>query len=791
MVRSGTPPNCRAMAHFRRPLVLACLAFLAGAALGLRFGWSLPLPLVFGSLLAGVGLALAGDLDRGQLRTGLQLAALLAAGWAQGSLTRSDALHDCRGRIPDGARVRVAGVLSASHVLGDSAERIPTVAVAGVVDGGGPPCRGEIRVRLPRGFPAAAAGTELRVAGAWWKHPAPVLPGPWPKAGAAGFVMAREARVTRAAALRHPLLWARGRSQAAVLRLFPGHSALAEALLLNRRERLDPDVSRRFADSGLVHLLAISGSHVAMIGAVLLLLARTLRRSRRSAAVWTIVLVAAYLGLIGAPASAVRSGVMLALVLLGGVLQRPSSPVTAMAAAALTLVALDPLTLLDAGFQLSFAGVAGLCLVRPLVLRRLPERWLEDGWRRALTDSVVSSVAAFATTAPIVAYHFGQSAPVSILANLPAIPLASLALVGIAAAVVVEPLAGPVARLLADGASVCLDLLGGVADLAARVPGGHFPVPRPSLPVWLLAGVLVAATLQVASRMRPLFRAVLAAGAVAAVLLFAPLGAMAGGGGIELAFLDVGQGDAVALRTPAGRWVLIDAGPLEERYDAGERRVLPYLRARGARRVEALILSHPHADHVGGAAAVMRGIPVGRVVDPGLPFASPVYRDVLRTARSTGAGWVAARQDRVMHIDGVELVFLWPTPASLDSPEDANDISAVVQIRYGAFRALLTGDAPAWVEERLVERYGASLQSQVLKAGHHGSRTSTSDAFLTWVRPRLAVLSCGRRNRYGHPAPSTLARLRRAGIRTARTDLDGTVLLRVDPGGNTWRWENP
>jgi competence protein ComEC len=302
---------------------------------------------------------------------------------------------------------------------------------------------------------------------------------------------------------------------------------------------------------------------------------------------------------------------------------------------------------------------------------------------------------------------------------------------------------------------------------------------------------VVAVTLRLAVRMRPLVRTALAAGSLAGVMLFAPLGALAGGGGLELAFLDVGQGDAVALRTPAGRWVLIDAGPLEERYDAGERRVLPYLRARRARRVEALILTHPHADHIGGAGAVMRGIPVARLVDPGLPFASPVYRDVLRTAERTGTGWVAARQDRVLRIDGVELAILWPTPASLDSPEDANDISAVVQIRYGGFRALLTGDAPAWVEERLVARYGATLRSQVLKAGHHGSRTSTSDAFLASVQPQLTVLSCGRRNRYGHPAPETVARLRRTGIRTARTDVDGTVLLRVDPGGGAWRWEDP
>jgi competence protein ComEC len=361
----------------------------------------------------------------------------------------------------------------------------------------------------------------------------------------------------------------------------------------------------------------------------------------------------------------------------------------------------------------------------------------------------------------------------------------------VAAAVVLEPVAGPAARLLADGAGLCLDLLAGVAGLAARVPGGHFAVPRPSVPLWLAGGAAAAIVLHLGRGLRPAVRGLVAAGSVAALLLMVPRGAAAGEGGLEIAFLDVGQGDAVAIRTPAGRWLLVDAGPIEERYDAGERRVLPYLRARGATRVEAMVLTHPHADHIGGAPAVMRGMPVGRLVEPGLPFASPLYREVLRTARTRGVAWAAARQDRVIRIDGVEIVILWPTPPSLDSPEDANDISAVLQIRYGAFRALLEGDAPAWVEERLVARYGEALRSPVLKAGHHGSRTATSAAYLRAVSPQLVVLSCGRRNRYGHPHAETLARLRAAGAGVARTDRDGTVVVRVDPGGGAWRWDSP
>jgi competence protein ComEC len=281
-----------------------------------------------------------------------------------------------------------------------------------------------------------------------------------------------------------------------------------------------------------------------------------------------------------------------------------------------------------------------------------------------------------------------------------------------------------------------------------------------------------------------------ASGAAGAAFLILPLAA-APARGVEIAFVDVGQGDAIAIHTPADRWLLVDAGPWDEDYDAGEKRVLPWLRAHGARRIEAMVLTHPHNDHIGGAAAVMRGMRVGRLIEPGLPFGTPVYLGMLKTAEERGVAWNAARQDRVLRIDGIELTFLWPIDGALDAPEDANDISAVMRLRYGSFSLLLTGDAPSSVEHALVERYGEGLRADVYKAGHHGSRTASSQELLETVRPALAVISCGRRNKYGHPAPETLARLHADGIAVARTDEDGTVVVRVQAGGGAWSRDGP
>ncbi|HVH12259.1 MAG TPA: MBL fold metallo-hydrolase, partial [Longimicrobium sp.] len=180
------------------------------------------------------------------------------------------------------------------------------------------------------------------------------------------------------------------------------------------------------------------------------------------------------------------------------------------------------------------------------------------------------------------------------------------------------------------------------------------------------------------------------------------------------------------------------------------------------------MLTHPHADHVGGAAAVLRGMEVEQVIEPGLPLGSSVYLETLRAVEERGVEWAAARQDRTLQLDGVELRFLWP-PADIAGSDDPNDVSAVVHVRYAGFSALLTGDAPAWVEARLVARYGAALRADVLKAGHHGSRTSSSGAFLDAVRPELVVVSAGARNDYGHPHREVLRRLDAREIEVART----------------------
>ena len=789
------------MTQLALPLVSAFLAFVAGLLFGLRAEW-----VTGGTALAAVPLLLAPWLHRRwigqQMRADfvrlLLLAAMTLAGAGHGAGARARAEGDCRAHFADGTELVVRGALGANwNPPADPKARRPLLPVdAASVDREGRAirgCGGGVRVRLPRGSEPALAGAELVLRGRWTTLPRPVLGSGWPRdPGFTGYVSVDSMQVAeppRYAA--HPLLTTRGRTERQLHRLMGRHGPLADALLLGRRETLDRELSDRFAKTGLVHLLAISGTHVALMGAVFVLIGRMLRLSHARVAWLTIVLITVYLAVIGAPPSATRSGIMLALALLATVLQRPSATLPIVAAAAFAILAVEPMAVLDIGFQLSFAGVLGIVLLHGAMMRRLPTRVTSNAAGRWLAESLSLSIAAFVCTAPIVAHHFGQVAPVSIVANLPAIPLTSLALIGIGAAAAAEPMAPPLARLLADGAGLALDLLNGVVDIAIRVPGGHAAVARPQWWAWAAAALVFLLALDAAGRMRDRVRWAVAAMSSAAAFLLLPMAGAAAGGGLEIDFIDVGQGDAIALRTPAGRWVLIDAGERDDGWDAGERRVLPFLRARGAKRIEALVLTHPHADHIGGAAAVMRALPVGRVIDPGLPMGTPVYLQTLRVAEERGIDWNAARQDRRLQIDGVELLFLWPTVDALDAPDDPNDISAVVRVRYGAFSALLTGDASSIVEDRLIARYGDSLRADVLKAGHHGSRTASSGPFLDTVDPRLVVVSAGARNDYGHPHAEVLARLGARGIEVARTDREGTVRIEVEPGGTGWRRVEP
>ena len=211
--------------------------------------------------------------------------------------------------------------------------------------------------------------------------------------------------------------------------------------------------------------------------------------------------------------------------------------------------------------------------------------------------------------------------------------------------------------------------------------------------------------------------------------------------------------------------------------------MVPYLIRRGVRTIDALIITHPDLDHFGGAAAIIRTLSVQSAYDPGVPVGKALYDSLLLTAQRRRTLWQRVRTGTRIDIDGVQLDFLHPDTVLLDASESANDYSAVFQLHFGPFSSLFLGDVSTEVEAALLHRYGDRLDVDMIKVGHHGSRTSTSAELLRQASPAVAMISVGRRNFYRHPSPQVIERLEAAGVTTFRTDQQGSVLLQVATDG--------
>jgi competence protein ComEC len=603
----------------------------------------------------------------------------------------------------------------------------------------------------------APAGSHVRVTGE-------------PIAGDRGLLIKR-ARVEGAAP--GPLLgrW-RAAATRSVDRTFGVDAPLARALLVADMRGIPVDMRERYAEAGVVHLLSISGLHVAIIASAVQLLLQLARLPPRVAGAAAVLATALYIAIIGAPAPAVRSGAMLAVTSASRLLQRPTSPWAALALGAL-LPLVDPRTVLDLGYQLSVAGMAGLIASGAFSHRVLAPRL--DGWRRWLATNLAASVIASFVTAPLVAWTFGRVSLVAPLTNLIATPLLSLAQPMLFLALLLAPIQ-PLARFVADAAHPLLALFDRVASAGADVPHAAIGVSPTLIAAGLSGAISIAVVVACVSRFpgRP---AVVALGSLA-LLAWLPV-LPAGRSDVEMHMIDVGQGDAIAVRTPRNRWILIDAGRTWSGGDAGRSTVIPYIRRRGGE-VEAFILTHPHDDHVGGAASVLESLRPRAYWDAAYAAGNNAYRSSLVLALERGIHWQRVHPGDSLIVDGVELRILAPDSTWTESLDDANDASTVVLIRYGDVRFLLTGDAEAAEEKWLVRAVGAGLRADVLKVAHHGSRTSTSPAFLRAVRPRIGLISVGAGNSYGHPGARVLADLAAAGAMVVRTDRVGSIIVRTD-----------
>jgi competence protein ComEC len=548
--------------------------------------------------------------------------------------------------------------------------------------------------------------------------------------------------------------------------------AVLQAILLGERGRLRADVESSLQESGLFHLIAISGAHVAVLAGMAHVLLTLAGAPRRASALILVPFLAFYALMVEGRASVLRAVLMASLVFLGKALWKDVRLLNTVSLSAFLLLLLNPTVLWEAGFQLTFAATYSLILFVPRILKRLPQLPLRLG------ELFAASLAAHLGVSPILASAFNRVVLAGLVLNLAAVPLTAAVMISGYAFLLlsnVHPLAGKVSALGADFTVRALLFL---SRLPGQTPPLSYRLPSPPPVVLALYALsLIGLLLPRRSGRRGAVLLVLhlAAFALLAVHPFPPRGSP----GLRLTVLDVGQGESILVEFPGRKKMLVDGGGLPGGdFDVGESVVCPVLWRAGMKKVDILVSTHAHSDHAGGLRAVARNFGIGEVWEPAGPPDDPWRLRFLEAIppsvpirRPTAGG--------SLRVSGVLVEVLNP-PASGDAPRAVdNETSLVLRLTYGRVSMLLAADIGRETERRL-SASGTPLESAVLKTAHHGSASSTGAEFLGRVNPRLAVVSCGADNAFGFPSAAVVGRLERAGARVFRTDRDGAVECSTD-----------
>jgi competence protein ComEC len=562
----------------------------------------------------------------------------------------------------------------------------------------------------------------------------------------------------------------------------PDATILAGAMW-GERGTLPSDLRAEFQDTGTVHILVTAGLHLGVIAAIALFALGKLGIGRVGASLATIPVVWIYAGLSGAHLPSMRAATMLTFALVARATGRDAYSWSGLALAAIVIAALRPSAVTSLSFALSFSCVAAIfAFARPCT------QWFSDrGTGHTIGALLGVAIATQIGTWPLTAYGFLVIAPFAPLANAVVVPVVGIAMIVGFAAILATPIPA-LAHAIANVAIALVDWIASAVRVVSQFPSAHIVATPP--PIWTIVTydaslVLLALALGRARFVRPALAVVACA---AALCLWPPRGMHRA---LTITAIDVGQADSLLITTPSGHAFLVDGGGRLESGAAqngnsqaeaiGERIVVPFLIRHGIHHLDAVLLSHPHGDHVGGFPAVLRTLGANAFADSGQAYPGHAYADALAVARERG---IALREPRAGDVwrtdDGVTFRFYGPSlPYIAGGRNDINDNSLVFILEYEKFRMLFTGDAGELAERRLLAS-GADIHADILKVGHHGSAYGTTPAFVKAVHPTSAVISVGRHNLFGHPAPSTLRTLAVAGVRIYRTDRDGAVTITID-----------
>ncbi len=554
-------------------------------------------------------------------------------------------------------------------------------------------------------------------------------------------------------------------------------SSIVAGELWGERAALPPDLRKEFQETGTVHVLVTAGLHVGLIAWLVVFAGMRLTLPRAFTCGLAILAVWAFAGFSGLHVPALRAASMATVMLCARACGRATFSWDTLALASLAIVAWFPQSVATPSFWLSFCCVGAIFACTPWLERALEPLQMPERLREPLLLTLATQLGTWPITAAVF-LQFSTYAPAANLAVVPFVPVTMT--LGIAQ-LLLRPLA-PLAQGAANLNAWAIAWIIGVVHTLATLPMAI--VRMTPAPTWCLAlyeGALLV-TAPLAARGALTLALALLIEATSLVLL--PPQRLHRE--LRITVLDVGQADSIVIQTPGHHTILVDAGGRLERGGSGndsvaemvgERIVVPFLLREGIHRLDALVVSHPHGDHVGGCAPALRAIVIAEIADSGQTYGGHAYHDCLNTATSDRVPIVHPRAGDIWRLnDGVTLTFIGPSLPFITGKNAINDNSIAFVLQYRAFRMLFTGDAGVAAERRFL-REGIDLSAAVLKVGHHGSAYSSSQEFIAAVHPGYAIISVGRHNMFGHPAPSTIERLRNDGIRIFRTDQNGAVIV--------------
>ncbi|KAA3613184.1 MAG: DNA internalization-related competence protein ComEC/Rec2 [Calditrichaeota bacterium] len=563
-----------------------------------------------------------------------------------------------------------------------------------------------------------------------------------------------------------------------------GNSAsIVKALILGERGNLEKGVVADFQKTGVIHVLAISGLHVAFIALFLQFILSILRVPQKINMALIILFLVFFLALVNFKAPVVRASLMMTVYFIAKFSNRPQNTINIVALSGIAILLFKPEELLLPGFQYSFAAVFGLVYGNSKLNSLLPafksNTWFRKVFNKFIRKPFIASFCAILATLPLTWFYFGTFQIGALVANIFVIPIIGIVVflsifLLITASIKILPATG-IAILL----NSVLDFLTWIISNFANLPYVQIVTGHPSLVSIILVTIGIFLFFNAKNS-----KARLAFLAVTALFLFLTIGTNFQGKNLKITFIHVGQGDAALIEFPNGKNALVDAGNKGFGFDAGERYVDPVLKYYGISKINYLIGSHPHSDHIGGFEFLLDNYFVDTLVMNEFKVSSKIYKRIISKSKQKGVFIKYADEGDIIIPDIRTRIYILHPDTTFETSgshggQTINNSSLVFKLMYGNNSFLFSGDAEVESEEAM-QNYESFLDVDVLKVGHHGSRTSSSKEFLELVKPEFAIISVGRKNKFKHPAPETLEKFSNLGIEFYRTDQIGAIVIESD-----------